>query len=112
MRKQRDVMPTQKAIPPRRLSSPSTGGKNTTCACWSLKQHLLQGGGHDTSFQLHVLLAGDRGPGDPDSTGTHHPTELGQGGSAVPKALETPAVPQNRNPPVEGGRSSHLNTAQ
>lgn len=43
------------------------------------------------SLQLHVLLVGDRGSGEPDSTSAHHPAE--QGGSAVPKVLETLTVP-------------------
>lgn len=103
MRKQQEAMPMQKQSSGF-ASPPPVLGKDTTFSCWSLNQHLLGG----NSLRLHVLLAADRGPGDPDSTGAHLPT--GQGGFAVPKALETPAVPQTATH-HRAGCSSHLNTA-
>jgi len=93
-------MPTQQAIPRLRLSSPSAGqGRGV---------FLLEP--KAASLQLQVLPAGDGGAADPAPAGAHRPAEQGQGGSAVPKALETPAVPQTAAHRRQG-RSSRLNAA-
>lgn len=68
-------------------SPPAALGKDTAFSCWRLNQYLLW----DLPSSC-TCMAGDGGPGDPDSTGARSPTE--QGGCEAPKALKIPAVPR------------------
>lgn len=97
----------QEAIPCLCLSSPELG-KESTFSCWSLNHHLLEELGQGVLPSCCTCCLQEA---EDWRVKLHHPTELGQGGSAVPKVLWILTEPQTATQCC-GGCSNHLSTAQ